>query len=115
MKNLWQEIKYAFTSSPAENILSSEDKMLLEKIAQKIIARKMTTPALLLLESIKPVNFIGSQIMIALKPIIELFAQTNDYERVVHLLGKRQSLEVLIRLIEKVEKGEKKKKNVSRN
>ena len=46
---------------------------LLKMIANQIVKRKLTTPAIMFFESVKPLSFIGSQGMVFLQPIVQAF------------------------------------------
>jgi hypothetical protein len=60
----------------------------------------MTVPAILLLESMKPLSFLGSQALIFFEPMVRAFFTLPDYERVASLLERRESLEALMVRIE---------------
>ena len=51
-----------------DEIPEDEQEALLTKVATEIVRRRLTVPAILFLETCKPLNFIGSQMLIALKP-----------------------------------------------
>jgi hypothetical protein len=84
------------------------DPQFVERIAAAIVRRRLTTPAILLLESSKPLNFIGSQMMIVAHPLLRMvfpLAAGPDYDRLVRLLEERDSIERLICAIELLETG----------
>jgi hypothetical protein len=60
----------------------------------------MTVPAILLLESVKPLSFLGSQALLFFEPMVRAFFSVPDYERVAALLERRDSLEALMVRIE---------------
>ncbi|HDH99802.1 MAG TPA: hypothetical protein ENF74_02295, partial [Firmicutes bacterium] len=68
MKNLWAKLRSAF--SVEEEELSEEELALVEKVARAVARRGLATPALMFLESVRPLNFIGSQAMIFLEPMV---------------------------------------------
>jgi hypothetical protein len=59
----------------------------------------MTTPALMVLESGRPLNFLGSQVLAFLSPFLTLVFSREEYERFVDFLEKRGSLPLLIEKI----------------
>src|SRR5687768_12974062 len=83
--------------------LSDEDAALLDRIANEVVRRRLTTPAILLLESVKPLNFVGSQFLVFMDPIVRLFLTIRDYDRFVQMLEQRDSIEWLIQAIERRE------------
>ena len=76
---------------------------LLQRLARKIVDLRMTVPAIFFLEMHKPLNFIGSQVMVFFNPIVTTFFSVIEYEEVQNMLEKRQSIEYFIREIEKQE------------
>ena len=60
----------------------------------------MTVPAILLLESVKPLSFLGSQALLFFEPMVRAFFSVPDYDRVASLLERRESLEALLVRIE---------------
>ncbi len=81
--------------------LNCEEKKLIDKIAGKVVSLRMTAPAVFMLESMKPLNFIGSQFMLVFSPFVTiLFPSYADLEVMQKLLEKRGSVEMIIRAIE---------------
>jgi hypothetical protein len=66
------------------------------RLAQFLARRQLITPALLLLESGRPLNFVGSQVLAFLAPFATLVFAPDEYEVLVRLLERRQGIEVLI-------------------
>jgi len=62
--------------------------------------RGLETPAILFLESVRPLSFVGSQAMVFLGPFAHAIFTTRDYDRLASLLERRQNLEQLVRAIE---------------
>ncbi|MBM3466063.1 MAG: hypothetical protein FJX76_28575 [Armatimonadetes bacterium] len=77
------------------------DEAFLERIADAIVRRRMSAPAILLLESVKPLNFVGNQLMVFMDPIIKLFADIPDYARLTRMLENRDTIERLLQAIER--------------
>jgi len=83
-----------------KGILPEEEEAVLEKLARKVVDRGMTVPAILFLESVKPLNFIGSQTMVFFEPIVQTVFNFKDYDNLRSALEKRESVEILILRIE---------------
>lgn len=98
----WLDLE-ADIKSPKE--LTVPEKKVLRTIADKITKRKLETPAILFLESIKPLNFIGSQVLLFLEPYLTLFSNKREISDFRRAMGKRQGIEVLITYIEKLSQG----------
>jgi hypothetical protein len=84
-----------------EAAISDEDRALLDELADGIASRRLGTAALFFLESVKPLGFVSSQLMVFLQPIVQIvWSNPHRYERLMHLLEKRGSIELLCRRLE---------------
>ena len=83
-----------------EDIPESEQHALLEKVATWIVRRGLTTPAILFLETGKPLNFLGSQLLIGFSPFIQAIFKGDEYQKFALILEKDANVELLIELIE---------------
>ncbi len=88
--------EYAFAVNPPEDRIAREDRDLASKVANFVVRRQMTTPALMVLEASRPFNFIGSQFLTFLSPFVTLIFSNVEYDRFVRFLEKRQSVQTLI-------------------
>lgn len=101
-----RRLQQAFSLERYEEPLTDQESRLLEKIAEAVVRRRLETPALFVLESAKPLNYLGSQAMAFFEPVVRgLFAAT-DYGRVRRILERRQSVECLLQEIENRAAGE---------
>jgi len=96
---LRNELAYAFALHPARGDFTQEEVALLEKVAAGIVQRGMADPAVLFLESLGPLNFLGSQVLHGLAPFLELGCDPTELERLTHILERRDSIERLSDLI----------------
>jgi len=81
------------------SLLPQEDA-LLDKLARKVVEKGMSVPAILFLESIKPLNFIGSQVLVFFEPMVQTLFNFKDYDTFRTSLEKRESVEILLLKIE---------------
>jgi hypothetical protein len=100
LNGLKARLQHAFALEPEGQPLSPEDVALLERVAATVVERGMATPAILFLESVGPMNFLGSQALHFFAPILEVVFPQRDVERVAHLLERRDTLSRLTALIE---------------
>ena len=98
----WEALKFAFRVSPSKP-LGEEDLQLLESVAEAICSRGMAAPALLALESSRPMSFLGSQALVAIKPFVDLLVSTEKYDRFTAILERRDGIEALIDRIGRME------------
>lgn len=91
-----------------DEIPLDEQQTLLEKVAKQIVKRRLTVPAILFLEVCKPLNFLGSQALIAFNPFVGSIFNTAEYQKFALVIEKDANVELLIRLIEGLDREEKK-------
>jgi hypothetical protein len=100
----WEKIRrecaHAFAITPSAGGFSPEDIALLEKVARLIVNRGMAAPAVLFLESLGPLNFLGSQVVHGLKPFLDFVTDAAEVERLAALLERRESVEQFSRLLQ---------------
>jgi hypothetical protein len=93
-------LRHAFAVPPENQPLSIEDVQLMERIAEVIVKRGMAAPATMFLESMGPMNFLGSQALHFLTPILDCAFNTKEVEQVARLLERRDTVTRLISIIE---------------
>lgn len=93
-------LRHAFATQPEVRPLSPEDVELMERVALVVVKRGMAAPAMMFLESLGPMNFLGSQALHFLSPIMDCAFQMKDLERVARLLERRDTITRLIAIIE---------------
>ena len=86
-----------------EDISEERQTELLEKLSRRLVKMKLGIPAIFLLELHKPLNFIGSQIMIILEPFVQAIFNFSDYRTFALMMEKRENVERLIQAIEQIE------------
>lgn len=86
------------------DFLNNDDRKLLKKYASIISKRHLEVPFIFILETLKPLNFIGSQIMLGFEPLIGMLFNTKDFKHLQRLLENRNTIEYFIQLLEKLAK-----------
>jgi hypothetical protein len=104
LSQAWAKVRagftYAFSTQIGPEVFTAEDLALLERIADAVVKREMAAPATVFLESLGPMNFLGSQALHFLTPIIELAFNAQEVSQVARLLERRGTISRLIDLIE---------------
>lgn len=100
--NMW-----AMKDNSVDAETTSEQRELMDGFAKKIIERRLTAPAILFLESVKPLSFLGNQAMVFFEPIVQTIFGLKRYDDVAGLLENRENVEYLIRKIEELAADEK--------
>lgn len=100
----WEHVRaglaHAFSTRPEAETFTTEDLALLQRIADAVVQRRMAAPAVVFLESLGPMNFLGSQALHFFAPIIELAFSAQEVSQVAALLERRDTTVRLIALIE---------------
>lgn len=99
--NFW---KNAFQMELAEDFQASpREQELLDRLADRLCRHGLGMPAILFLETCRPLNFVGSQSLAFLEPIVLSVFDWEGYADFRRLLERRGSIEALIRAVEQAE------------
>ena len=98
--NLRASLRYAFAVPSEPSSLTPEEQALLDRVATVIVRRGMAAPATVFLESMGPMNFLGSQALHFLTPLLDLAFKADEVGQVARLLERRDTPARLVRLIE---------------
>lgn len=93
-------LSHAFSTRSEAETFTSEDLALLQRIADAVVQRRMAAPAVVFLESLGPMSFLGSQALHFFAPIIELAFSAHEVSQVAALLERRDTTTRLIALID---------------
>lgn len=94
------ELSHAFSTGSKAEAFTSEDLALLDRVADAVVKRGMAAPATVFFESLGPMNFLGSQALYFLSPIVEWAFNVREVEQVARLLERRDTISRLITLID---------------
>jgi hypothetical protein len=83
--------------------LNPRQEEILTKIARKVVSWKMSVPAILFLESVKPLNYVGSQMMAFFEPMFQAIFSWKDYDEVRSMMEERGTVERLLQRIEQLD------------
>jgi hypothetical protein len=81
--------------------LAPEDLALLERVAVRVVELRLEVPAVLTLESVRPLSLVASQAMIFFQPLVQALLRFDDYRRFAALAERHEALEALTTLIER--------------
>jgi len=89
---------------PEEEALSEKEQQILFKLADFIVRKGMTVPAILTLETVKPLNYIGSQAMVFLEPFVQaVIRDVSGYNTFRRMMEKRENVERLLQKVEELD------------
>jgi hypothetical protein len=93
-----------YATGPGESLYEDHGEEdftdLIDRVAKAIVSRQLTVPAIIFLESIKPLSFLGNQLLIFANPVVSLVVQSKDYYRFVRMIEDRENIEKLTVAIE---------------
>jgi hypothetical protein len=78
---------------PAEP--TDAQRPVIDTVCREVVRRGLTTPALMFLEMSRPLNYVGSQAMGFLQPIVAAVIDTRKYALFAEFLERRGSIEYL--------------------
>jgi hypothetical protein len=104
--------KNAFAMERAADFAPSErERELIDKFAQRICRHGLALPAILFLETARPLNFIGAQTMVFFEPIVRGIFDWPSYDAFAKMLERRGSVEAIIAAIEAIEADQQRRVN----
>lgn len=83
--------------------VSPEQVAAVDKVGRFIVRFGMTVPAILALEGMRPLSYVGSQFMHLLTPSIGAFLTVPEWDQFARLLEDRRGLEYVLRRIEELD------------
>jgi hypothetical protein len=79
---------------------NKQEEELLNQIAEEIHKRQLTAPAILFLDSMKPLSFLGGQFMAFCSPFVHMVVDTKVYDAFAEAIEDRDNVEYLISQLE---------------
>ncbi|MDA0831817.1 MAG: hypothetical protein O2955_12790 [Planctomycetota bacterium] len=108
----WQS---AFAVRPSQPwIPTADEEALVDRIAEAIVRREMTAPALIGLEMCRPLNYVGSQSLHVLMPIMSPFVDAATTTLLAQLLEHREAIELICERINRCESDQNRTANDSK-
>lgn len=98
----WREwLAHAFAIR-GESTFAPEDEVLLDRAAVWLVEHGLGEAAVLTLETCRPLNFLGAQAMVFLRPFAHMiFKKRDEYDRLGAILEDRATIGLLIKGIER--------------
>jgi hypothetical protein len=83
--------------------LSTQEHALLEEAARSIVARRLAVPAMMLLETVTPMNLVTASMLHLVSPVWRAALPASRVEEIAKLLERREAIPEFIRLIDAAE------------
>ena len=104
LEQIKEAFSHAFKITDGQEDMTKEDFALLEKLSSFVVKRKLSVPAVMFLETLRPLNVVGSSMMSFFKPMLGHFFNSAEYGRLERILERRCSVGCLIDAIETQER-----------
>lgn len=111
MQAILKLLKGAFSLERYQRPLNESDRQLLSQLARKITQRELQAPAIFILESAKPLSYLGSQALAFFQPILSGLFVGNDYKQIQNILERSHSIDFLLQVLEKQKEKHRKELN----
>lgn len=103
-KEGWWANAFAVERTDSGGVEPNErQRVMLDRVCEEIVRRKLTTPALLFLEMSKPLNYVSAQALHFFHPIVAAVFNAEGYRQFAEYLEKRGSIEWMCRRLEATE------------
>jgi len=89
--------------APKGPLGEDDPRRLLTRLAEEVVARQLSVPAVFFLELMKPLAFLGSQTLVFFGPFLTLIFPENRFYSFTELIEEPDNVEFLIREIERLE------------
>lgn len=103
-KRLKTGFKHAFAMEDPDYKYSEEETRVVDKVAQFIVKKGLATPAIVFIKSCAPLNMIGNQLLVFLKPFATFVFNHEEYTRFAQILEHRNSVDFLVTRIEEAQR-----------
>ena len=80
-----------------------DERALLEEAARAVVQRRLATPAMMLVETMTPMNMVTSSMLHVLSPLWRAALPASRIDRLAKLLERRDALPELVRVIDAAE------------
>lgn len=99
-----QWLKHAFAvEKPGPATPTPEQKLVVDRVCAEIVRRRLTAPTTVTLETMRPLNFMGAQVLHFLSPFISTMVESDAHDHLAAFLEHRGSIDYLCDLIEELE------------
>ena len=80
--------------------LTPDERRVLERLADRVVELRLEVPAVLTIESARPLSLLAGQTMTFFEPLVQALFRAPDYRLYASLVERRECLETLARMIE---------------
>lgn len=97
-------LKHAFAIDPPGAAMpTARQAEVIDRLCREVVRRRLTTPALTMLEMSRPLNFVTAQAILFFDPVVAAVTDADGHREFAAFLEHRGSIEHLARRIEEME------------
>lgn len=98
---MWNWLRHAFAVENKESLeVTPRQAELVERVCEEVVRRRMVAPALIVLETGRPLNFVVSQAMHFFEPIARSLFDASGVREFANFLEQRGSIDYLVERLE---------------
>ena len=98
-------LAHAFAIGSSETAAPNDiQREVVEKLCAEIVRRQLETPALMLLEMGRPLNYVSAQFLHFVQPFAPGILNKQGYEEFAHFLEQRGSMDYICKRLEAASK-----------
>jgi len=83
-----------------KNKLTEEELEIIEKNAKFIVSKGMGTVAILFIDSMAPLSFVGSQLLHIANPVLTLIPYFKDFDKVAAMMEDKDNVDYFLTRVE---------------
>jgi hypothetical protein len=83
--------------------ITEEEAQLVLGFAKALVDRRLAVPATFLLEGLRPLNFVMSQGVAFLSPVVKIIHDQSRIDLIQDLLEKREAIPYILKVIQQLE------------
>jgi hypothetical protein len=99
-------LKHAFAIDPPGPATPTDaQRLMIERLCAEVVRRRMTTPAQMVLELGRPLNYVSAQVLHFFQPFVTVLADPAAYDQLSSFLERRGSTDYISARLEAIESG----------
>jgi len=100
---MWQWLRVAFFIEPSGPALPTDaERDVIDRVCGVVVRRGLVTPALVFLESVRPLNYVSAQTLHFFAPFISALGDTQSFNEFAHFLERRGAIDYLCQRLEEL-------------
>jgi len=97
-------LKHAFAIDKKRDAApSAEQTEAIDRVIREIHRRQMAVPASMLLETCRPLNYVGSQLLVFFSPVMKIVLGVQAQDAFAKFLEQRGSIDYLLHRLEQLD------------